>query len=234
MRLVGFQRKQHKKLAKYQEKKESVAIQNRKVRHGRQSDELEIPLRSSSRVEASPKFCTNRLEDMASTDITLENFEVRSGYDRVNVKAKVIRADEPVKVSGGLNKQDVATGDCSAAARLTLWEKEIGTVKVGKSYQFNSVVVRGYQGEKYLSKAKEAVSIVEIDDIGEVAEDDLPEVDTLSGAEVAGVITFNLYAACLRCKSKVKPTTGKLGKCTKCGMQQCIEQCKEQLNAKAN
>ncbi len=93
----------------------------------------------------------------------------------------------------------------------------------GKSYEFNSAIVHVYQGVNYLSRPKEGAGIVAVEDIGEVAKDDLPEVSRLSEAEVIVVITFNSYAACLGCKSKVEPMTGKLGQCCTCGMQQGME-----------
>ncbi len=76
---------------------------------------------------------------------------------------------------------------------------------------------------------KEGATMAEIGDIGEVAEDDLPVDDTIGRAEVAGVLTLASYLSCLACKSKVEPTTDKMGKCK---MDQNMERCKTQLNAK--
>ena len=94
-------------------------------------------------------------------------------------------------------------------------------------------VVRSYHDVKYLSLPKDGANIVEFEDMGDVAEDDLSEYSiTVHGAEVIGVLTLESYAACLVCKAKVGPTTGKLGRCTKCKMQQVIDRCKKQLNSK--
>ncbi len=85
---------------------------------------------------------------------------------------------------------------------------------------------------KYLSTSKECANIVEIGNIGEEAEDDLSVDDTFGRAEVADVLTLASYLLCLACKSKVEPTTDKMGECTKCKVDQNMEWCKTQLNAK--
>ena len=57
---------------------------------------------------------------------------------------------------------------------------------------------------------------------------------TVIGAEVIGVLKLESYPACTAqaCNSKVEPTSGKLGCCSKCEMVQHIEHCKKQLTAK--
>ena len=75
-------------------------------------------------------------------------------------------------------------------------------------YRFNNIVVRSYQDVKYISLPKDGANMVEIEDIGDVAEDNLSEYSiTVHGAEVIGVLTLELYAACLVCKVKVGLTT---------------------------
>ena len=55
--------------------------------------------------------------------------------------------------------------------------------------------------------SKEGVLIMEIEDVGEVVEDDLAEDSvTVDSAEVIGVMTLDSYSACLACNSKVKPS----------------------------
>ena len=86
---------------------------------------------------------------------------------------------------------------------------------------------------KYISVPKHGATISEIEDVGAVADDDLSEdFVTVTGAEVAGVMSLGIYCSCLNCKRKVNPTSGKLGMCTNCGMVQKIEHSKKQLSAK--
>ena len=124
--------------------------------------------------------------------------------------------------------------DCTSAANVSLWQNDIGSMVEGKSYRLSNVVVSCYQSSKYLSLPKGA-TIIECADLGDVAEDDLAEdFVTVIDAEVVGVLTLGSYPACIAqaCKSKVTPTSGKLGCCSKCEMMQHIERCKKQLSAK--
>ena len=100
----------------------------------------------------------------------LEELPQLTQFQLVTVLVKVICIDEPIEVPGGKMKQDVQVGDSTATARVTLWEKEIGKVIVGKSYRLRGMVVREYQGVKFLSTAKENSEIEETDDVGPVKE----------------------------------------------------------------
>jgi len=73
MRVVEFQGGQQQKLAKFQEKAGSVSLQNCQIKRARLSDEFEILLGSSSRVQASPKkFMEGDLARIGSTAIQLD------------------------------------------------------------------------------------------------------------------------------------------------------------------
>ena len=235
MRVVGFQESLRERLAKSQEKEKSVSLQNCQVKHGRNSDELEIILKSSSRIQPSPKkiVVNEMLKRAENPQITLDALPMKSVYDKVTLNAKVINVEAPAKVSGGLTKQDVVIADSTSPARITLWERDIGQLTEGNSYRFTDIVVRMYQQEKYLSVPKDSATITEIEDIGEVAEDDLPEqFVTVYDCQVIGVKSLDSFAACLDCKCKVEPSTSNIGVCTKCNMQQRIDICQTQLSAK--
>ncbi len=233
IRIVGFQGELRSRLASYQEKQESVALVDCKVKRGR-SEELEVVLKSSSSVASSTKkFSIGDISAIGSSEIQLKALNDRNVYDKVCVSGKVIRVQEPVKVSGGFRKQDVTLADSTAAARITLWEADIGRLEDGQSHRLTDVVVQSYQRLKYLSVPKQGATICKIEDIGKVADDDIPEnFMTASGVTVVGVMSLGKYLSCLACKKKVNPTTEKLGKCTNCSMVQCIDQCKKQLSAK--
>jgi len=76
---------------------------------------------------------------------------------------------------------------------------------------------------RHLSFPKECARFENIEDIGEVAEDDVSEdCTTVHSAEVVSVISLESFAACLVCKAKVEPiaTDGNIRWCTKCSTQQ--------------
>ena len=60
--------------------------------------------------------------------------------------------------------------------------------------------VRSFKDEKYLTKPRDSPVVEPIQDIGEVAEDDLPqESTTLSGMEIIGVQSLQYYSSCIAC-----------------------------------
>ena len=207
MRMVGFRSHQQNQLATYHAK--PVALHDCEVKPARQSQELEVLMKSNTRIQSSPhKFDVN-IENLTQNEITLDRLTTKNDFDRVSVIAKVIRISETAKVS---------IADSTGAVKLTLWETNIGKVTEDTSYQFSNMLVQSYQGFKYLSMPKEGGSITEYHtDIGEVADDDHGQADTtIHAAEVAAVIALDSYAACIACKSKVEELTDKLGRCTKC------------------
>ena len=54
--------------------------------------------------------------------------------------------------------------------KCTLWESDIGILEKGKSYNFQNVMVRSYEGTKYISIPKEDAS-VQVADTGDVIRD---------------------------------------------------------------
>ena len=231
MRMVGFRGDQRYQLASYHDSAQSVALYNCEVKPARQSEELQIVMRSSTQVQASPKKFDIDCKDVSrniADQITLSGLDDKNTFDRVSLAAKVLNVAEPSKVSGDLTKQDITIADRTAAARMTLWEADIEHMKEGKSYKLTNFVVRTYQGSKYLSMPKEGANLDEIADIGEIAADDIPEnVVTAHDVEVIGVQTLDSYPSCVACNSKVEPTLtdDQIACCTKCNVVQCIDKC---------
>ena len=59
MRMVGFRSHQQKQLATYHADAKPVALHNCELKPARQSQELEVLIKSSTRIESSPKFVTS-------------------------------------------------------------------------------------------------------------------------------------------------------------------------------
>ena len=119
-------------------------------------------------------FAVDNISSSTRNEIVLKQLQQQSDYNKVLVRAKVLRIQEAMKVAGGFTKQDVIIADATCAAWITLWEDDVGSLADQKTYEFTDVVVRSYQGTKYLSKPKEGATVTEIADMSEVAEDDLP------------------------------------------------------------
>ena len=221
LRVVGFTSGQQKRLSTSQSTMDSVALENCQVKRAKYSDDMEIVLRSTSKVQSSPKkFSKEKIAVLMNEKITLDSLGTKNEYDKVTVSAKVIRIDEPTQVSGNLTKQDLIIADATAAAKITLWEDRVDTIDEGDSYEFKNVNVRSFKQEKYLSVSKKATTITLIPDLENVAEDDVPDNSiTINDTRVVAA-TLNSYSTCIACKSKVKVTDADIMYCTKCQMAQ--------------
>ena len=234
VRLVGFTSMQRKRLCNFEDTMDPVALKNVKVKKAKNSEDLEVVLKSNSKLESSPvKFPNEKVYKLIANQIMLSDLNSRNDYDRVTIKAKVIKIDDPVKVSPTLHRQNITVADASAPAKLTLWENSIGTLTLDKSYKFCKFAVHTFRSEKYLSEPKEGASVEEIDDIGEVAEDDLPEdTVTIEGVTVAAA-TISEYSSCVACNSKVEPlqSNTQIAQCTKCSLQQLTTTARQHTSA---
>ena len=121
MRVVGFQGSHRKRLADFQENSQTVSLENCKIKKARQSDDMEVLLKSSTTVRKSPiKLAISSKSLITPPDMCLKDLSDKPVYSKVSFQAKVINVDDPVKLSGGLSKQEVTVADSTAAARITL------------------------------------------------------------------------------------------------------------------
>ena len=215
---VGFNPGQQKSLSNCHATMDSVALENCQVKHAKYSDDLEIILRSTSKVQSSPKkFSKNKIATLLNEKTSLDFLDMKNEHDKVTVSAKVPHVDQPIQVSANLTKQDVIIADATASAKITLWEDNLNTVDEGQSYEFKSVTVRCYKQEKYLSIPKKGADITLIQDL---ADDDVPNnTITIFNAKVTAA-TLTVYSTCIACKSKLELTDSDITCCKKCQMSQ--------------
>ena len=91
-------------------------------------------LKSSSSVASSPKkFTVGDVSAIGNSQIELKDLNQRNVYDKIGIRGKVVRVQDPMKVSGGYTKQDVTLADATSVARVTLWEADVGRMEDGKS-----------------------------------------------------------------------------------------------------
>lgn len=133
---------------------------------------------------------------------------------------------EITEVPGEKTKQDVIIADSTGTIRFTVWEGEIGKTKVGKSYELSGIMVREFQGRKFLSNSKEKSNIKLVQDVGEVTTEVESEENAVwtsasyvwvRNARVVGVMHLQKYRDCLKCKTELVPDDEDpdLGHCSK-------------------
>ena len=93
-------------------------------------------------------------------------------------------------------------------------------------------MVKEFRGEMQLSTIKDRTEIVEIDDLDEVAGNEVQlQVNTITEARVVGVFSIEFFSVCFKCNGKVLGEE-EFGTCNRCGMFQCMDVCNTEVVAK--
>ena len=236
VRLVGFDDKQHQKLAEFQKKQEPVALVNCEVKPSKYGSQLEVVMSKGTQVLKSPsdKFNIENLPKKCE-EMPLDQLHHQMDYQRVTVMIKILEEKEVIEVNNGLSKQDYIIADATGTGTLTVWETKVGmlTFKVGSSYKLTGAMVRSFNGKSYLS-VPNACEISTIGDIKPIREVDKEVVDrNLKDAVILGVLSLETYKICISCKGKIYETTSSnVGECSKCMMVQRLDRCKAGVTAK--
>ena len=125
-----------------------------------------------------------------------------------------------------LKKTDIHLAD---VYRYVVWENYIKMIKDGKSYKFGNVTVRTFNAAKFISLGENCV-IEEIDDIGNVVDDEDPEDGVRRAnvvkAEIVGIIcNVDTYKSCRSCSGTIIETDAPIGVCSKCNSKMKIARC---------
>ena len=115
-----------------------------------------------------------------------------------------------------------------------LCKDNVNLVGKGISYKLSGLIVRIYQGKKYLSIPKDDFHFDIIGDIGEVKKDVVEEEREVKGGVIVGVKYFESYMSCYSCKGKVVESERGFGECGRCGMMQSLKRCKVMSTAKVD
>ena len=233
IRLVGFDSAKQKELSEICEKQQPVSLNNCQVNKSKFNDEMEVVITSSTKIAGSDKKFNIR-STAGSTEITLDALGTSPNYSIVSVKARVIGKTDPMEVKPGLIKQNYTVADHNACAQLVLWQEDINRLKVGESYAFEKLVVKSFDGNKYLSPMKSGWNVNKCKDIEAIENCECNESKSVMklNAFVAGVI-LEKKILCQSCKASCSLSgTGKIVKCTKCSMVQKADRCTQNLIAK--
>ena len=169
--------KQRLKLVEFLKNKKSVTVVNCEVRDSKWGSDLESIMRKNTELQRSPtKFDMSSLVCSGSNETTLDQLAEVTNYQCVSVRVKVVKQKEVVEVKNGLQKQDFVIADATGSTKVTAWEDNVGTLKEGSSYQLSGMMMRLYNGRKYLSIPKDGYEISGIPDIGAVNEVEAEEL----------------------------------------------------------
>ena len=237
-RFVGFKKSQQVKLKQLMDDMKPVHLDDCEIKKVRRGNTMEILVKSTTNIVQSPKKFNPHFLDSVDQVTPLNLLQSKEVYERINVKVKIIKVNEPTTIPAGRNAgkevQEVIIADATASAKCTLWETSINTLHVNKSYHLQQFYVQEFGSKKYLSMQKEGSEMISIDDIADVdVVDEEDDEQTLTNVSVVGIQKLDTYRSCLRCKARIEPTDSTTGRCSKpdCLMLQRYDICKQQLSA---
>ena len=123
----------------------------------RSNTHVEVPRwKSYSRIQQLSNHASLKSFDISPLDfendapinITLDKLNSLEVYTHINTTIKVTAVEEESTVSGK-RKQKVTVADNTGQTFLTLWENNIGMLKVDKSYSLNNVQVKEYASKNF-------------------------------------------------------------------------------------
>ena len=225
IRLVGFRKAQRDILESYYKKKLAVTLEGCRVQFNQANKKLEVATKDYTKISPSAStFDVGNLNTLGAQQIKLSKLNSLNEYDRVICRALMTKNSDPQVVGGGKTKQDITIKDITGSATLTIWENDVGSLKLGDSYQFNRVVVRMFKGKTNPSLPPSGASIEPIDDLSDVNEEDNSDEEEadeiLLGAKVIGVHQLEKIYICVHCRKGTLSQEGTIATCDLCNMIQ--------------
>ena len=138
VRVVGFDKQQHTKLQDFHVKQAPVTLGNCQVQFNKVHHKLEVAVHSYTNIGPSDaKFTVCDMKTFRSEVIELAAVTNENEYDKVTVKAQVIKIADAATVGRNLTKQEVTIADASDAALLTICQNDVGKLQLG---QFTNLI----------------------------------------------------------------------------------------------
>ena len=243
MKLVGFEPKLRTRMDKAQKEKNTVVLSNCFVKESVYEEGREVMATIKTKVMLSPKKL-KVIDDVTSgKKCELVGIDEEAINSVVTVKGKVtvgevmsIKSRQKCK---DLKKQDCKLGDTSGTFKLVLWEGNVDQVKCGMSYEFTNLMVKEFDGMKYLTFSDET-TVTETGNI-EVPEsvvDVQSDVDSASTenenivGEVIAVVSSEKKTMCVSCNGEVNRLNERVGKCIRCGSLLKLTRCSQKVYVK--
>ena len=167
------------------------------------------------KIQQSPKKF--KVEVKAKSEvITIDMALTANVNQHICTSGKVMKIDTPVQVmtktGKTLTKRDCIIRDATATCRIVLWEKDINILQKGNCYKFMKVLIRQYEGVKYLSycdgaRVEVLPDIIEIDedDDEEFEEQSSPEPILTATGQIVSVLNVTDYSSCIVFTGSVQP-----------------------------
>ena len=163
-RMVSFEPKLHLEMENARKNNQEITLNNVSIKTSRGVDELELILGAHSDIVTSPRKFNIQSSSLSLPFMnisTLDQLKDLNVNQHVTITAKVTEIQKAEKIhpathEKSLLKQDVTLADSTAAYRGVLWEDNVDTLEELKSYKFNNITIRSFNGAKYFSMSKDS------------------------------------------------------------------------------
>ena len=231
VRIVGFDTTQQKELAAKMNSKKPVQLHNCSIQKQYRAEDMEVVVRGSTQISTSPRKYDKLARPL---QVLVKEVHDVSDMKRISMVVKVVNVGDREQVKQELFKQDVMVADETDYIRLTLWQEDIDKLQDGNSYLLQNVIVKSFNGSKYLNTPKSGLLSTLHEDLGDVVlpPDSSSLIDRFEDAEVVGVSDILYKKICFKCHGTVDELKDTIGVCSKCSLAQRIDQRTLEVSAK--
>lgn len=223
--LVGFDKAQWRKLEHFRQSQKPLSLINCQITLNKTTGKPQVVVKNYTAVQESPNtgIHINDPNTLASPILPISHIGTLDEYDRVTVRAAVLKVKDPQSVSKGKTKQEIIVADESGTIPLTLWEEDIGILVQYTSYQLNRVQVHKFLGKYELTFPRFGASFHEIEDLQDVCQytESNNDLDHVTSATIVVVGQLESTVSCISCKKNMCVTIeSDIIECNSCDTKQ--------------
>lgn len=240
LRFVGFNTAKAKQLQQFAKDQQPVTLTNCCVKTSRYGEQFEILVGDGTDIAKSEK--TFNIDEASFSQepeckmITLDKLQDQPAFQKISLSAKVIELDEIITLNDGRRVQNVVISDSKGRAKLSLWEANIDSIQLDKSYNFTNLIVKSYNEVNSLFTPKQGLIIEEVDNLDKALPllESSKNTKTLQDASITAVTKFCSGHLCFLCSKGnliLLSDTPTLGRCSNCNSTVLKSRCKYQVSA---
>ena len=245
MRAVCFSPDKHSHIKAKIESTSPIKITNYNIKRNKYTNQDEVHINKRTKLSDPTKseitfdfteISKEEQEDTQSTHSIQEIMANENAKSKVNITGRVTEIELPTTITSNgktLTKQECTLTDETGSMRLVLWEEDTKRIQSGNTYKFCKAIVKSYQQQKYITLNKQTTiqsSTTQVQRKDEITRDKYQNTVTCPAEAVERLTT---YLSCTKCNSSLPSNdSGKIIRCSNCGMAKLKTKCKNRALAK--
>ena len=245
MRAVCFSPDKHSHIKAKIESTSPIKITNYNIKRNKYTNQDEVHINKRTKLSDPTKseitfdfteITKEEQEDTQSTHSIQEIMANENAKSKVNITGRVTEIELPTTITSNgktLTKQECTLTDETGSMRLVLWEEDTKRIQSGNTYKFCKAIVKSYQQQKYITLNKQTTiqsSTTQVQRKDEITKDKYQNTVTCPAEAVERLTT---YLSCTKCNSSLPSNdSGKIIRCSNCGMAKLKTKCKNRALAK--